>query len=78
MPGASCTSGTSITSVTSLGSVLLWSLGPFVCAQGSVVAYGTTGLAGLSLGWALTWGVGIATFIAAGIGRQGVGMYGGC
>ena len=68
MPGASCTSGTSINSVISLGDVALWLLGPFALAQGSVVAYGATGIAGLSLGWALTWG-GRATFIAAGIVR---------
>ena len=52
-PEASCTSEL-LSTVTLLGSVVFWLMGPFVLAKNSVVAYGAAGIVGLSSGWALT------------------------
>ena len=62
-------SGSSGASVTSSGGIvggLLHLL--LLFAQGCIMIATTTGIAGLSLGWTLAWGMGVATFVTVGIG----------
>ena len=41
-------------------------------AQGCIMIAATTGITGLFLGWTLAWGMGVATFVAAGVSGYGI------